>query len=67
MALETGTSLPQPSRRETAAIIARLAADGLTVGEIARAAGLHRQRVLAFAMRFGIRIHSAGKGRARRA
>jgi DNA-binding CsgD family transcriptional regulator len=47
---------PAPSRREIAADIARLAADGLTVGEIARVMDLHRCRVLKIAAQFRIRL-----------
>jgi hypothetical protein len=54
----------RPTRREQATVVARLAADGLTILEITRAAGPHRQRVLALSMKYGIRIKSAGKGRA---
>ncbi len=57
------TDILCPSRRELAAVIAQLAADGLAIPEIALAMHLDRQRVLAIAVQFRIRIRLASKGR----
>jgi hypothetical protein len=57
------SSIRSPSRREQAAIVAALAADGLTIPEIARVLGVPRERVLGIAVKFGIRIRSADKRR----
>ena len=56
----------RPTRREQAAGIAGLAADGISLPEIACALGLPRERVLRFITEFRIRVRPAGEGRGSR-
>jgi hypothetical protein len=62
-ALAEALSQTKPARREPAVDIAQLAADGLTLPEIARAMDLPRQRILKLAVQFKVRMRSAAKGR----